>query len=96
MFSFNANKFRNSTETRYGRKPPIEKLNFSTENAPAKEYLAPSPIWDVLGITETEYYERFHRTKPTAEAVELNRLVTQSETQIEDTIAPTIINGTEM
>ena len=85
MFSSHANKFQHPQEARYGRKPTPEKLNFdNTETAPALEYLAPVPIWEVLGITEIQYYEKYHNPPPNE-----NALAIQQEIN-----APTTITGT--
>ena len=71
MFSFNTNKFKQPNETRYGRKATPDKLNFNTENAPALQYLATTSIWDSLGISEMDYYEKFHKSLPTENAIKL-------------------------
>lgn len=84
MFSFNANKFKQPNETRYGRKPPNEKLNFNTENTPALQYLATVPIWETLGISEMEYYENYHKSSPSENAIKLQ---TQQETSADITTA---------
>ena len=86
MFSFNTNKFKQPTENRFGRKPPNEKLNFNTENAPSLQYLATTSIWESLGISEMEYYEKFHKSSPPENAIKLQ---TQQETN-----APTTTAGT--
>ena len=84
MFSFNTNKFKQPTENRFGRKPPNEKLNFDTEIAPALQYLATTSIWESLGITEMEYYEKFHKSSPPENAIKLQ---TQQETSADITTA---------
>ena len=84
MFSSNTNKFQHPQEARYGRKPTPEKVNFNIETAPALEYLAPAPIWEVLGITEIQYYENYHNPPPNE-----NALAIQQEIN-----APTTITGT--
>ena len=85
MFSSHANKFQNPLEARYGRKPTPEKLNFdNTETDPSLEYLAPVPIWESLGITEIQYYEKYHNLTP-AEYVQAIQ---------QDINAPTTTTGT--
>ena len=85
MFSSHANKFQNPQENRYGRKPTPEKLNFdNTDTAPALEYLAPVPIWESLGITEIEYYDKYHKPPPNEYALAIQQ----------DINAPTTITGT--
>jgi hypothetical protein len=85
MFSSNTNKFQHPQENRYGRKPTPEKLNFdNTDTAPALEYLAPAPIWEILGITEIEYYDKYHKPPPNDNALSIQQ----------DINAPTIITGT--
>ena len=82
MFSFSTNKFKQSTENRYGRKVSPDKLNFNTENAPSLQYLATTSIWESLGITEMEYYEKFHKSTPPENAIKL-----QQETSADITTA---------
>ena len=82
MLSFNSNKFKQPNETRYGRKATSDKLNFNTENAPALQYLATVPVWETLGITEMEYYEKFHKSTPPENAIKL-----QQETSADITTA---------
>ena len=82
MLSFNSNKFKQPNETRYGRKATSDKLNFNTENAPALQYLATVPVWETLGITEMEYYEKFHKSTPSENAIKL-----QQETSADITTA---------
>ena len=84
MLSFNTNKFKQSTENRYGRKVSPDKLNFNTENAPALQYLATTSIWESLGITEMEYYENYHKSSPSENAIKLQ---TQQETSADTTTA---------
>jgi len=84
MFFFNTNKFKQPTENRFGRKPPNEKLSFDTENAPSLQYLATTSIWESLGISEMEYYEKFHKSSPPENAIKLQ---TQQETSADITTA---------
>ena len=84
MFSSNTNKFQHPQENRYGRKPAPEKVNFNTENTPALEYLAPVAIWESLGITELEYYEKYHNPPPNENAIAIQQ----------DINAPTTTTGT--
>ena len=84
MFFFNTNKFKQPNETRYGRKATSDKLNFNTENAPALQYLATTSIWETLGISEMEYYEKFHKSSPPENAIKLQ---TQQETSADITTA---------
>ena len=84
MFSFNTNKFKQPNETRYGRKATPDKLNFNTENAPALQYSATTSIWESLGISEMEYYEKFHKSSPPENAIKLQ---TQQETSADTTTA---------
>ena len=84
MFSSNTNKFQQPQLNRYGRKPVPEKLNFNTETTPALEYLAPAPIWEILGITEIEYYEKYHNPPPNENAMAIQQ----------DINAPTTTTGT--
>ena len=30
-------------------------------NAPAEQYLAPVPIWELLNVTEQEYFEKLYK-----------------------------------
>ena len=84
MFSSHTNKFQHPQENRYGRKPTPEKLNFDTETAPSLEYLAPVAIWESLGITEIEYYEKYHKPPPNENALAIQQ----------DINAPTTTTGT--
>ena len=80
MFSSNTNKFQHTQQTRYGRKPTPDKLNFNTEHAPALEYLAPAPIWEILGITEIEYYEQYHNPPPNENAIAIQQDISTTTT----------------
>ena len=73
MFSSNTNKFQHPQENRYGRKPAPEKRNFNSENTTALEYLAPVAIWKSLGITELEYYEKYHKAAPNENAIAIQQ-----------------------
>ena len=86
MFSFNSNKFKSLPENRFGRKPTPDKICFELVNAPAEQYLAPVPIWELLNVTEQEYYEKLY--------INPNKDVVPKEADQADNIALTTIIGT--
>ena len=74
-------RFRQPFENKFGTKPPLHRINFNTleksiENALPMVVNAPQPIWEVLGITELEYYEKYH-----------NQPISENALQIQDGIA---------
>jgi hypothetical protein len=78
------NRFRQPFETKFGIKPPMSRINFNTleksmETALPMVINAPQPIWEVLGITEIEYYEKYHTQPISDNALEIQK--TQEKTQ---------------
>ena len=70
------NRFRQPFETKFGIKPPMSRINFNTleksmETALPMVINAPQPIWEVLGITEIEYYEKYHTQPISDNALEI-------------------------
>ena len=86
MFSFNSNKFKSLPKYRFGRKPTPDKICFELVNAPAEQYLAPDPIWELLNVTEQEYHEKLY--------INPNKDVVPKEADQADNIALTTITGT--
>ena len=65
------NKFRMANENKFGIKPPNERINYETLESKIKEILPTAAIWDTLGITEEEYYEKYHRQPVPEKALEV-------------------------
>ena len=65
------NKFRLSSETKFGMKPPNNRINYETLESKTKEILPTAGIWDSLGITEEEYYEKYHKQPIPDKALEV-------------------------
>ena len=78
MFSSHTNKFQTLPENRFGSKPSPDRI-YNTETSPAKEYLAPVPIWNTLKITEEEYYEKYHKQPVPEQAIALENDVIDGE-----------------
>ena len=71
-------RFRQPYETKFGIKPPLYRLNFnnfekSMENALPMTINAPQPIWQILNITEQEYYEKYHNQPVSENALEIQQ-----------------------
>ena len=86
MFSFNSNKIKSLPESRFGRKPTPDKICFEIKNAPAEQYLAPVLIWELINITEHEYYEKLY--------INPNKDIVPKKADQADNIALTTIMGT--
>ena len=52
-------KFRMANETKFGMKPDPSRISYETLESKIKEILPTAAIWDTLGITEEEYYEKY-------------------------------------
>jgi len=65
------NKFRISNETKFGMKPPSTRINYETLESKIKEILPTAAIWDTLGISEEEYYEKYHKQPLPKKALEV-------------------------
>ena len=65
------NKFRMANETKFGMKPHPTRINYETLESKIKEILPTAAIWDTLGISEEEYYEKYHRQPLPAKAIEV-------------------------
>ena len=71
-------RFRQPFETKFGIKPPMHRINFnnferSLENALPMVINAPQPIWQILNITEQEYYEKYHNQPVSENALEIQQ-----------------------
>ena len=60
-----------TNETKFGMKPANERINYETLESKIKEILPTAAIWDTLGITEEEYYEKYHRQPVPEKALEV-------------------------
>ena len=79
-------RFRQPFETKFGIKPPMSRINFNTlektmETALPMVINAPQPIWEVLGITELEYYEKYHTQPISDNALEIQEGIAEEKTQ---------------
>ena len=85
-------RFRQPFENKFGTKPPLHRINFNTleksiENALPMVVNAPQPIWEVLGITELEYYEKYHNQPISENALQIQEGIAEEKTQ-EETVEP--------
>ncbi len=69
-------RFRQNFETKFGVKPPLNRINFNNLEKSIQDALpmtvnAPQPIWEVLNITELEYYEKYHKQEINENALEI-------------------------
>ena len=75
-------RFRQPVENKFGMKPPYHRINPETieksmENALPMVMNEPQPIWEILGITEDEYYQQYH-TQPVSEnALEIQQNIAE-------------------
>ena len=72
------NRFRQPYENKWGVKPPNYRINFnnlekSMENALPMTINAPQPIWQILNITEQEYYEKYLNRPVSENALEIQQ-----------------------
>jgi hypothetical protein len=65
------NKFRMANENKFGMKPHPTRINYETLESKIKEILPTAAIWDTLGISEEEYYEKYHRQPLPEKAIEV-------------------------
>ena len=80
------NRFRQPYENKFGTRPPMHRINFSTleksiETALPMVVNAPQAIWEVLGITELEYYEKYHNQPISNNALEIQEGIAEEKTQ---------------
>ena len=66
------NKLRLSSETKFGMIPHPSRINYETLESKTKEILPTAAIWDSLGITEEEYYEKYHKQPVPEKALEVD------------------------
>jgi translation elongation factor EF-1beta len=60
-----------ANETKFGMKPDNSRINYDTLESKIKETLPTAAIWEMLGITEEEYYEKYHRQPIPVKAIVL-------------------------
>ena len=60
-------RFRPARENKFGSIPPSSRIYINAKNpeiipvdAPVVEQIQPPPVWETLGITESEYYEQVY------------------------------------
>ena len=80
------NRFRQSLETKFGMRPPLSRINLNTLEKSIQDALpmtvnAPQAIWEILGITEVEYYEKYHKQPIIENALEIQEGITEEKTQ---------------
>ena len=77
------NRFHNPNSNKFGMKPIAERINYANLEATVKEILPTASIWDLLGITEMEYYEKYHKTPFPEKAIQLeNKSVEETKENI--------------
>ena len=64
-------RFRIPNETKFGMKPHSSRLSYDVLENQVKEVLPTAAIWETLGITEEEYYEKYHKQPAPEKALEL-------------------------
>ena len=79
-------RFRQSLETKFGIKPPLTRINFnnlekSIQTALPLNVNEPQAIWDALGITELEYYEKYHTQPVNENALEIQDGIAEQKTE---------------
>ena len=92
-------RFRQPLENKFGIKPPLTRINFNTieksiQNALPLNVIEPQSIWEVLGITEEEYYQQYHRQPVNENAMEIQDGLIEEKTQepIDGVIMDTSVN----
>ena len=91
-------RFRQPLENKFGIKPPLTRINFNTieksiQNALPLNVIEPQSIWEVLGITEEEYYQQYHRQPVNENAMEIQDGLIEEKTQpIEEVFIDTSAN----
>ena len=88
-------RFRNPLENKFGMKPPFHRLNPETieksmENALPMVMTEAQPIWEILGITEEEYYEQYHKQPVSENALEIQQSIAE-ETKTEENLENFIV-----
>jgi hypothetical protein len=60
-------RFRPARENKFGSIPPASRIYINAKNieiipadVPVVEQIQPPPVWETLGITESEYYEQIY------------------------------------
>ena len=71
-----------ANETKFGMKPHPTRINYETLESKIKEILPTAAIWETLGITEDEYYEKYHKQPVPEKAIEVENKQ-KAETQEE-------------
>lgn len=77
-------RFRQPLENKFGVKPPLTRINFNTleksiHNALPQVVNEPTSIWEVLGMTEAEYYEKYHKQPVSENALEIQDGITEEK-----------------
>ena len=80
-------RFRQPFENKFGTKPPLTRINFNDlektiQNALPLNVKEPDAIWNVLGITEAEYYEQYHRQPVNENAMEIQDGITEQKEEV--------------
>ena len=81
-------RFRPARENKFGSIPPASRIYINAKNpeiVPVDvpvEQVQPPPVWETLGITESEYYEQFY-IQPVPENALALELQIESEEPLE-------------
>ena len=75
-------KFRQPYENKFGIKPPLHRINFETLERSMQTALPmvinePRPIWEILKITEMEYYEQYHNQPVSENALGIQQTIAE-------------------
>ena len=75
-------KFRQPYENKFGIKPPMHRINFETLEKSMQTALPiivnePQPIWEILKITEMEYYEQYHNQPVSENALGIQQTIAE-------------------
>ena len=79
-------RFRPARENKFGSIPPASRIYINAKNpeiipvdVPVVEQVQPPPVWETLGITETEYYEQIYVQPVPENALALDLQITVDE-----------------
>ena len=79
------NRFQNTDKTKFGLKADPLKLNYDTlESQNVKEVLPTVAIGGILGITEEEYYEKYHKQEIPKKSVEIQEGIEETKEYLEE------------
>ena len=79
-------RFRPARENKFGSIPPASRIYINAKNpeiipvdVPVEQAQQPPPVWETLGITESEYYEQIYVQPIPENALALELQITVDE-----------------